>query len=136
MTKSGGTKLRALPEQSSEELSELKQKIRIHRMKILILILVGISIVIGLCFAAFIYFENKVYTDYEIIEQTERSEMQAAEYEEFCGSVLQYTQDGAVYSDIEGNVFWNQTYEMETPILRCVMIIWLFMNRAEPVFIS
>ena len=56
MTKSGGTKLRALPEQSSEELSELKQKIRIHRMKILILILVGISIVIGLCFAAFIYF--------------------------------------------------------------------------------
>lgn len=115
MAKSGDTKLRALPEQSAEELSELKQKIRIHRMKILILVLAGISVAIGLCFAAFIYFENKVYTDFEIIEQIERSEMEAAEYEEFRGNVLQYTQDGAVYSDISGNVFWNQTYEMETP---------------------
>ena len=41
--------------------------------------------------------------------------MEAAEYEEFGGNVLQYTQDGAVYSDIAGNVFWNQTYEMESP---------------------
>ena len=105
MAKSGDTKLRALPEQSAEELSELKQKIRIHRMKILILVLAGISVAIGLCFAAFIYFENKVYTDFEIIEQIERSEMEAAEYVEFRGNVLQYTQDGAVYSDISGNVF-------------------------------
>lgn len=115
MIKSKDTKLRALPSQSTEELAELKQKIRIHRMKILILIFAGIGILIGLCFAAFIYFENKIYTDFEIVEQIERSDMEAAEYEEFRGNVLQYTQDGAVYADISGNIFWNQTYEMETP---------------------
>ena len=115
MIKSGNTKLKALPAQSAEELSELKQKIRIHRMKILILVFAGAGLVIGLCFAAFLYFENIVYNDFEIVEQMERSEMEAAEYEEFGGNVLQYTQDGAVYSDIAGNVFWNQTYEMESP---------------------
>ena len=115
MAKSGNTTLRALPEQSEEELSELKQKIRIHRMKILILIFILVGLAIGLLFAAFIYFENKVYTDYEILEQVERRETEAAEYEEFQGNVLQYTQDGAVYSSITGEVFWNQTYEMESP---------------------
>lgn len=115
MAKSGNTNLRALPAQSAEELSELKQKIRIHRMKILILIFILVGVAIGLLFAAFLYFENKVYTDYEILEQVERRETEAAEYEEFQGNVLQYTQDGAVYSSIAGEVFWNQTYEMESP---------------------
>lgn len=115
MAKSGNTTLRALPAQSAEELSELKQKIRIHRMKILILIFILVGVAIGLLFAAFLYFENKVYTDYEILEQVERRETEAAEYEEFQGNVLQYTQDGAVYSSIAGEVFWNQTYEMESP---------------------
>jgi len=46
MIKSGNTKLKALPAQSAEELSELKQKIRIHRMKILILVFAGAGLVI------------------------------------------------------------------------------------------
>ena len=115
MAKSGDTTLHALPEQSAEELAELKQKIRIHRMKILILIFILVGVAIGLLFAAFLYFENKVYTDYEVMEQIERRETEAAKYEEFQGNVLQYTQDGAVYSSITGEVLWNQTYEMESP---------------------
>lgn len=115
MAKSGKTILRALPAQSAEELSGLNQKIRIHRIKILILILMLAGAAIGLLFAVLIYFERKVYTDYEVIEQIERRETSAAEYEEFQGNVLQYTQDGAVYSSIAGEVFWNQPYEMESP---------------------
>lgn len=115
MAKSENRTLRALPAQSAEELSELKQKIRIHRIKILILVFIIIGILIGLFFAAFLYFENKSYTEYEVIEQIERRETEAAEYEEFQGNVLQYTQDGALYSSISGEVFWNQTYEMEAP---------------------
>ncbi len=115
MAKSRNTSLRALPSKSTEELSELQQKIRIHRIKILILIFVLTGIAIGLLFAALLYFERKVYTNYEVLEQIERRETEAAEYEEFQGNVLQYTQDGAVYSSITGEIFWNQTYEMETP---------------------
>ena len=117
MAKSGKTTLRALPAQSAEELSGLNQKIRIHRIKILILILMLAGAAIGLLFAVLIYFETKVYTDYEVIEQIERRETSAAEYEEFQGNVLQYTQDGDVYSSIIGEVFWNQPYEMESPRL-------------------
>ena len=129
MAKSGNTTLRALPEQSAEELSELKQKIRIHRMKILILIFILTGVAIGLLFAAFLYFENKVYTEYEVMEQVERRETEAAEYKEFQGNVLQYTQDGAVYSSITGEVLWNR-HELQH-----VKTIWLYMNRVATEFI-
>ena len=67
MAKSGNTKLHALPAQSTEELFELKQKIRIHRIKILLLILAVVSIVVGFIFAAYFYFERKTYTGYELV---------------------------------------------------------------------
>ena len=107
--------IRALPNQSAEELAELNQKIKIHRIKILILILAGIGVLLGLLCAAYIYFDRKTYTDFEIVEQINRTGMEAAEYEEFGGNVLKYTKDGAVYSDLSGNIIWNQTYEMESP---------------------
>jgi len=136
MAKSTNTNLRALPKQSKEELSELQQKIRIHRMKILILIFILAGIAIGLLFAAFLYLENKVYTHYEVIEQIARRETESAEYEEFQGNVLQYTQDGAVYSSITGEVFWNQTYEMESPrITMCEQYLAIYEQEGNRIYI-
>lgn len=136
MAKSANTKLRALPSQSAEELDELKQKIRIHRMKILILIFIIFGIVIGLAAAAYLYFESKIYTGYEVVEQIERRDTQAARYEEFCGNVLQFTGDGAVYSTIFGDILWNQAYEMETPrITVCEEYLAVYEQGGSRIFI-
>lgn len=136
MAKSGNTKLHALPAQSTEELFELKQKIRIHRIKILLLILAVVSIVVGFIFAAYFYFERKTYTGYELVEQMEQGDMQTAEFEEFEGNILQYTQDGAVYFDMSGNVIWNQTYEMETPcVTMCKDYLAIYEQGGSRIFI-
>ena len=136
MAKSGNTKLHALPRQSAEELYELKQKIRIHRIKILLLVFAAVSFVVGLVFAAYFYFERKIYTSYEIIEQVEREDVLAAQYEEFKGNVLQYTQDGAVYFDMSGGIIWNQTYEMETPcITKCEDYLAIYEQSGSRIFI-
>lgn len=136
MAKNGNAKLHALPRQSAEELYELKQKIRIHRIKILLLVFGAVSFVIGLVFAAYFYFERKTYTSYEIIEQVEREDVQAAQYEEFKGNVLQYTQDGAVYFDMSGGIIWNQTYEMETPcITKCEDYLAIYEQGGSKIFI-
>ncbi len=128
--------IHALPEQSVEELLELKQKIRIHRIKILIYILAGISLVLGVLCAVYIYYDNKTYTDYELIEQIKRTDTEAAEYEEFHGNVLKYTKDGAVYSDLAGNMIWNQTYEMETPqITMCENYLSIYDLAGSRIFI-
>lgn len=136
MPNSGNTKLHILPDQSAEELSELKQKIRIHRLKISILILVLIGAAIGLFCAAYIYLDQITYTDYEVIEQIERTDTEAAEYQEFQGNVLKYTKDGAVYSDLSGKVIWNQAYEMETPrITMCEGYLAIYQQGGTQIFI-
>ncbi len=128
--------IRALPDQSAEELVELNQKIKIHRIKILILILAGIGVLLGLLCAAYIYFDRKTYTDFEIVEQINRTGMEAAEYEEFGGNVLKYTKDGAVYSDLSGNIIWNQTYEMESPrITVCDNYLTIYDQGGSHIFI-
>ncbi len=136
MQGSGNRKLYALPNQSAEELEELKQKIWIHRMKILILIFVILGVVIGIIGFLYLYFERKQYHDYEVTEQIKRNDAQAAEYEDFQGNILQYTKDGAVYSDLSGNVIWNQTYEMQSPrISTCQNYLVIYEQGGSKIYI-
>ena len=136
MHNTGKRNLYALPNQSAEELNELKQKIRIHRMKILIIFLVILGIVIGVIGFLYLYFERKQYHDYEVIEKIERNDTQAAEYEDFQGNVLQYTKDGAVYSDLSGNIIWNQTYEMQSPrIATCQNYLAIYEQGGSKIYI-
>lgn len=136
MSNSKNVQIHALPDQSAEELFELKQKIRIHRIKILILILAGIGVVIGLLCAAYLYYDNKTYTSFELVEQIKRTDTEAAEYEEFRGNVLKYTKDGAAYSTLSGSIIWNQTYEMESPrITMCEDYLAIYDQGGSHIFI-
>ena len=60
-----------------------------------------------------IYYENKVYDTYDVISSTERLDTSASEFTEFQGKLLKCTNDGAVYTDLAGNLIWNQTYEIQ-----------------------
>lgn len=136
MHNNGNRNLHALPKQSAEELEELRQKIRIHRMKLTMIILVVLGVVIGLIGFLYLYFDRKQYHDYEVIEQIKRDDTQAAEYLDFQGNVLQYTKDGAVYSDLSGNIIWNQTYEMQTPrIATCQNYLAIYEQGGSKIFI-
>lgn len=131
------TKIHALPAQSTEELSEYKQKIKAHRIKILTLLLAGMGIFIGMLCSAYLYIENKLYTNFDIIEQIKHTDTEAAEYEEFQGNVLKYTKDGAVYSDLSGGIIWNQTYEMESPrVIMCGEYLAIYDQGGSRIFIA
>lgn len=95
----------------------LDKKIKAHRRKVAALVL-GILILIGIAVvAAYIYYQNKVYSDYEVLSSVERNDTSASEYAQFQGNLLRYTNDGAVYTDTAGNLIWNQTYEMDQPMI-------------------
>lgn len=112
------TQLHAVPEtteRSMDGLEEMRQKIRLHRMKFLILILAIAGVMIIAVNIVIYYLQNLMYTDYEVVETMERIDTAASEFLEFNGQLLKYTKDGAVYSDFDGAVIWNQSYEMEMP---------------------
>lgn len=94
---------------------DLDVKIKKHRRKIFVIIASIILLVLIALIAIYIYFERKTYTSYEVINSIERSDTSASQFETFQGNLLKYTNDGAVYTDLNGNRIWNQTYEMDHP---------------------
>lgn len=100
---------------SEVDQDDLDAKIKKHRRKVFAIIASIILLVLIALIAIYIYFERKTYTSYEVINSIERSDTSASQFETFQGNLLKYTNDGAVYTDLNGNRIWNQTYEMDHP---------------------
>lgn len=99
------------------DMEDYKQKIREHRMKIfkrsvlIVLILTLIFTGIGL------YMALRQYNDFDISSSVERTDTAATKFEEFQGNILKYSNDGALYTDHDNEMIWNQTFEMTEPTI-------------------
>lgn len=99
------------------DMREYKQKIREHRLKILKRITVSLMILILLLIGVWLFLTLRHYDTYEVISTLERSDSEAARYEEFQRNILKYSNDGAIYTDWNNELIWNQAYEMSNPQL-------------------
>ncbi len=72
----------------------------------LVLILLGIGYTVAEC---------QQYQSYSIEHTAEQGDAVASYYAEFGENLLRYTRDGAFYTDFDGNLIWNETYEMGEP---------------------
>lgn len=99
------------------DLEELRKKVREHKKKQL----KRIAIIAGICVAVFVVFyiisQVKTYSKYKVIDSIERTDTAATQFSLFNGCILKYSNDGAIYTDVENNVIWNQTFEMDKPIM-------------------
>ena len=94
---------------------DLDKKLRAHRRRVILLVLVILLLLAAAAVITYIYYEKKVYNSYDVISSVERSDTNASDFTEFQGNLLKCTNDGAVYTDLAGNLIWNQTYEMDHP---------------------
>ena len=96
---------------------ELEQKIRKRRMKVAACIAVAAIVLAVAAAGAGIYYNLKEYKEFEVRSEIERNDSKATKYESFAGSILRYNNDGAFYLDMSNNKIWNQTFEMQEPIV-------------------
>lgn len=94
-----------------------RKKIRKHRLQIfyrtvLVLLLGGAAV-------ALIYeqIKNRVYTEYEIVSSIDKTDSAEATYLKYNKYILSYSKDGASAIDENGKQLWNQTYEMQNPMV-------------------
>lgn len=99
------------------DTEELNKKIRAHRIKILKITLFFTALLILLAGAIMLYFKLKEYTAYEVLEGMERTDTIAAKYISFKDGIIKYSNDGATYTNNADELIWNQTYEMQDPIV-------------------
>ena len=97
---------------------DLEKKLRAHRRKVTILVIFVLFFLAAAAVVTYIYYENKIYSAYDVITSIDRSDTSASEFTEFQGKLLKCTNDGAVYTDLAGNLIWNQTYEMDGPLVQ------------------
>ena len=83
-----------------------------------IISLIAISVlIIATAITLFIMYQlnNIYYTDYTVAENIERSDSTYTRYTNYKDGILQYSKDGAMYIDGQGDSIWNSTYDMSFP---------------------
>lgn len=97
--------------------AEFEHKIKTHRRNRLFRILT-LSIV-GILFVGAIWFlwDNSVYTSYTEISSFPRVSSSDSVCLNHNGRILTYSKDGIRSMDTKGNLIWNETYQMQNPIV-------------------
>jgi hypothetical protein len=94
-----------------------QEKILKHRLTIIYRIVLSIVLIIAVIAVIRIQIENKTYTDYEVIRESESIGSSDSVMKNYNGNVLCYSRDGISAYNKKGEQLWNQTYEMQSPIV-------------------
>lgn len=94
-----------------------REKIKSHKFTIFYRTTLVLILIAAVAAALYIQWENKVYTQMSVLSSTEIHITQDAELMPFAGYLLTYSKDGAACMDIRGNAVWNQTFEMQNPMV-------------------
>ena len=107
----------AAPAGEKTKKVEFEHKIKAHRRSRFFRILT-ISIV-GILFIGAIWFlwDNSVYTSYTEISSFPRVSSSDSVCLNHNGRILTYSKDGIRSMDTKGNLIWNETYQMQNPIV-------------------
>ncbi len=106
-----------LKEKYENTQKDFEKKIRRHRRAILYRIIIGIAIVTALIVGAYYNWRKMVYTDYDVLRTVSYAEASNAKFLKFGDNVLKYSQDGASVFNISNDMLWNETFEMQNPIV-------------------
>jgi len=63
-------------------------------------------------------YKNQVFSGYVITQKGDYQVIENTSYMENNGSIIRYSKDGISNTDINGEVLWNLTYEMQSPIVK------------------
>lgn len=95
----------------------ISQRILRHRLQIIYRTLLTVVLIIAVAIVVVLQIKNRVFESYEVISSVERKSISDADTLAFNGNVLTYSRDGANCTDAKGTMLWNQTFEMQNPMV-------------------
>ncbi|MDR0948384.1 MAG: DUF5711 family protein [Lachnospiraceae bacterium] len=95
-----------------------QKKIHRHRRILFYRILFFVILIALILFFVIRQYKNKQYTDYTIISSTPVLMTSQSNQMRLGDAILIYSKDGAHCLDKKGEVLWNQTYQMQDPMVR------------------
>lgn len=101
----------------TSDVNEMNEKIHKHRRRILILTVLVVVLLLGTVTGTYIYLQTRNYTDYEVLDSVEREDSSGTKFAVFNGNIIKYSKDGVTCIDTDNHMIWNQTYEMQSPMV-------------------
>lgn len=104
----------------SEKYSQktVDSKIARHRLLNVYKICAALAVIAVIVAVTKYQWKTKIYTDYELKQQVSWSRSEQTKCMELSNSLFTYSKDGMTCTDTKGRVIWNQTYEMQNPMVR------------------
>lgn len=96
---------------------EFKKKLARHRRLVVYKVLAVVGIVAIIFAAVYFNYKNKEYTSYSILNTIQYEDAMGANFRSFNGNVLKYSRDGATAFNMNNDMLFNQTYEMQNPMV-------------------
>jgi len=96
---------------------EFKKTLARHRRLIAYRIILIVAVIIIACLMAYASYKNMIYTSYSILDTLQYEDSSNANFRNFNGNVLKYSRDGATAFNMENDMLFNQTYEMQNPMV-------------------
>ncbi len=110
-----------MQENTDREAEQLKNEIhaRIHRHRrwVFVRTLLLIVLILGALYFLYHTFTYREYRDFVEKSVEDRSDTPATKFVHFSDGILKYSNDGAFFTSSENELVWNQTFEMENPIV-------------------
>ena len=100
-----------------EDEISYKEKLGRHQVLKLYRGCAVIALIAVALLCVYFYWINKEYVDYEVRQQYSWSKAQEAQCRNLDGFLLVYSKDGMSCIDTKGNTVWNQSYEMQAPMV-------------------
>lgn len=94
-----------------------KERIRSHKLTIFYRSVLGVALTAAVVIMVFVSWKNREYEECVIINSIPINRVEGSTYLPFGNHILTYSKDGANCMNSKGEVLWNQTYEMQNPIV-------------------
>ena len=94
-----------------------KKKIRKHKMAAVYRFFLVLAVLATLAGIIYVQYRNHVYTNYEYITENQINKVVNSRSVQLGDYILTYSKDGAHCTDTDGVEVWNQTYQMQNPMI-------------------
>ncbi len=101
----------------SENEESFRKKLHRHRMSFVYRILLSLLVCGAVIALVALQYKNKVYESYDVVSSAGVEWAGGTTVLRLGNNLLTYSKDGAHCTDNRGNVLWDQTYEMQSPIV-------------------
>ena len=104
-------------EKESKPRISYREKIKSHKFTIFYRMTLIMILIAAVTAGGYVQWKNRIYTENTIVSSIETTITPDKKLMPLAGYLLSYSKDGASCMDAKGNAVWNETYEMQNPII-------------------